>query len=112
MKSSQTDGFSLFDAAAYMAEKEYDLTVAAMILGLDTSNFDALTIDDFVSEAKSVFKMRRQPLTTQMFGQSGIEERILNAPHLWCRKMQQKVLYKVRPDWRDHHMAKWVNSNG
>lgn len=112
MRSAQIDGFSLFDAEAYINEKEYDLTVAAMILGLDYTNFAALTIDNYVVAARDMFKVRKQPLTTQMFGQSGIQERIMNAPHLWCRKMQQKVLYKIRPDWRDHHVAKWVQQNG
>jgi len=112
MRSSQTGGFSLFDPADYIADRETTLATAALIGGLDIANFDSLTIDDIVNSVRDIFPSQVQPLTTKMFGQHGIQQKTVNPAYLWNKKMQQKVLHKVRCDWRDLHMAKWVMENG
>lgn len=113
MRNTVTDGTSLFDPHAFLTEKETSLATAALILGLDITNFDAITIDDLVAAARSVFPMQPRPLTSRLFDKSvGVGEKQLNPAYLWNKKKQQQVLHKIRCDWRDRHMAKWVIENG
>jgi len=112
MRNTSTDGVGLFDPAAFLENRETSLAAAALICGLSIDDFDSLTIDDFVTAARQTFCVASRPLTTRLFGDTGIQDRVVNGPHLWNRKMQQKVLHKIRCDWRDRHMAKWVIDNG
>lgn len=112
MRSTSNDGLSLFDTSDYIKNRETSLATAALIAGLDIDNFEAITIDDLIFGIRDVFLLTDKPLTSHSYGERGLAERHLNPGHLWNRKMQQLVTHKIRTDWRDLHMAKWVRDNG
>ena|GEM_PF-985984 len=112
VRSSATNGVALFDAGALLGEKETQLAIAALILGFDLADFESLTIDDYVAAASETYAEASAPLTTSSFGDTGSSVRQLSAGNYYCIKMKEKLLHKIRCDWRDRHMAKWVNDNG
>jgi len=112
MRNTETSGLNLFDAADYIENRETSLAVAALLAGLDLDDFDSITIDDLIFGIRDIFLMDSSPPTSHAYGERGIADRHLNPAHLFNRKRQWIITHKIRTDWRDLHMAKWVRDNG
>jgi len=112
MRHTSTHGFSLYNPTATLEEAETRTATAMLICGMSLDDYDALTIDELIEAIDSLFPTDTGPISTREFGRRGIDERALIGAEDWLIKLNNRIAVRVRADWRNRHMGRWVISSG
>jgi len=112
MRHTSTHGHALYDPVAQVGEAETRIATAMLICGLDLANYDACTIDELVAAANATFPPSTTRITTRLFGKTGIEDKNLIGAVDWLIKLNGALHIRLRIDWRNRHMGKWVIASG